>query len=238
MPTPEELLRIQVDQLTERGAMLDFIDVGGLSDLLGADRSLASLNLLNELYEPSGQLTRISTFSQTVFETPRDFDENVLHSYMDLRPPYNRWLHVEKTCCQLGAKLADIELSGKIVGFESRSLPKITELKKPHASNATLNFNRSTAGPSLHAIENIISRGGTKEWMSLYQEAFDNPALKAMIAQRLPLVDMELAPGARKLWAALMQKLPERREMSTSRVSLSLLSHPMLDRQERSDRTL
>jgi hypothetical protein len=78
VPTPEEALRIKAYLLTERGAMRDFIDVAALSDLIGPDRSIASLKHLNELYEPSGQLTRLSTFSQAVFETPRDFDETVL----------------------------------------------------------------------------------------------------------------------------------------------------------------
>jgi hypothetical protein len=82
-----------------------------------------------------------------------------------------------------------------------------------------MNFNRSTDGLSLHAIENIISRGGTNEWMWLYQEACQNPALAAVIIQRLPLVDMEVAPGARKLWAALMERLPEVREMPNNHVS-------------------
>ena len=92
-----------------------------------------------------------------------------------------------------------------------------------------MNFNRSTDGPSLHAIENIISRGGTKEWMWLYQEACHDPALRAVIVQRLPLVDMELAPGARKLWAALMERLPQRTEMpDNNHVSSSLLPRPLL----------
>lgn len=95
--------------------MRDFVDVAALSDLIGPDRSIASLKHLNELYEPNRQLTRLSTFSQAVFETPRDFDETVLDSYKGIQPPYNRWFHVEKACCQLGAKLADIELSGELV---------------------------------------------------------------------------------------------------------------------------
>jgi hypothetical protein len=114
--------------------MRDFIDVAALSDLIGPDRSLVSLKHLNELYEPSGQLTRLSTFSQAVYETPRYFDETVLHAYKSIRPPYNRWLHVEKACCQLGAKLADIELSGELVNLEPLPLPKITDLKKTHIS--------------------------------------------------------------------------------------------------------
>jgi hypothetical protein len=103
-----------------------------------------------------------------------------------------------------------------------------------------MNFDHSTEGPSLHAIENIISRGGTKEWMWLYQEACHNPALQAVIVQRLPLVDMELAPGARKLWAELMERMPERREMpnNNNHVSLSLLPRPLLVRQQSSVRTL
>ena len=101
-----------------------------------------------------------------------------------------------------------------------------------------MNFNRSTDGLSLHAIENIISRGGTKEWMWLYQEACCNPALQAVIVQRLPLVDMELAPGARKLWAVLMERLPERKEMPKNQVALNLLPGRMLVRRESSGRTL
>jgi len=115
--------------------MRDFIDVAALSDLIGPDRSLASLKHLNELYEPSGQLTRLFHFSQAVFETSPDFDETVLHSYKGTRPPYNRWLHVEKACCQLGAKLAEIELSGELINLEPLSLPKITDLEKPHISD-------------------------------------------------------------------------------------------------------
>ena len=135
VPTPEEALRIKAYLLTERGAMRDFIDVAALSDLIGPDRSIASLKHLNELYEPSGQLTRLSTFSQAVFDTPRDFDETVLHTYKGIQPPYNRWLHVEKACCQLGAKLAEIELSGELVNLEPLPLPRITDLKKPHISD-------------------------------------------------------------------------------------------------------
>jgi hypothetical protein len=70
-----------------------------------------------------------------------------------------------------------------------------------------MNFNRSTTRRTAHAIENIISRGGTADLARLYQEAQRDPKLRSEIRRRLPLVDPELAPGAARLWAVLISRL-------------------------------
>jgi hypothetical protein len=90
--------------LSERRAMRDYINVAALTDLVGPEQAVESLQHLNHLYKGSDNLSRLSAFSNALFETPVDFDKSVLGSYKGIKAPYNRWEHVEEVCCLIGQK--------------------------------------------------------------------------------------------------------------------------------------
>lgn len=69
-----------------------------------------------------------------------------------------------------------------------------------------MNFSRSTTAPGFLDLVNIMSRGGTAEWQSLYERAKADPGLRADLQAALPLVDPEIGEG-RALWAFLLDRL-------------------------------
>jgi len=69
-----------------------------------------------------------------------------------------------------------------------------------------MNFSRSTTAPSFLDLVNVMSRGGTTDWQSLYARAKDDPGLRADLQAALALVDPEIGEG-RALWAFLLDRL-------------------------------
>jgi hypothetical protein len=70
-----------------------------------------------------------------------------------------------------------------------------------------MDFNRSTEGETAEAITNILSRGGTEDWKSLYSRASRDRGFRSELRRRLTTIDTEISPGAPGLWTALLDAM-------------------------------
>jgi hypothetical protein len=68
-----------------------------------------------------------------------------------------------------------------------------------------MNPDRSTTGPTVLSLLNIVQRGSTEQWQELYERCRDVRVARQLAAV-LPLRDPDLMPSAR-LWRFLLQDL-------------------------------
>ena len=69
-----------------------------------------------------------------------------------------------------------------------------------------MNFSRSTTTPGVLDLVNVMGRGGTGDWQTLYARAKEDPDLRATLRDALPLVDPEVGEG-RSIWTWLLDRL-------------------------------
>ncbi len=101
VPTVAEMLRIKAFLVVERNATRDYLDVAALSHHLGARKSVAALERMNELYgEFAGEGGDILTSLITKFAAPDPYDltDVDLAEYKGIIPPWHDWRAVESQC--------------------------------------------------------------------------------------------------------------------------------------------
>ncbi|MEJ7812541.1 MAG: hypothetical protein WKG32_19170 [Gemmatimonadaceae bacterium] len=114
VPTAPEALRIKAYVAATRRATRDFVDVAALADLVGWDASLTALSYLNLLYEPVGNQTALTKFAECCHQEPLDLERTDLSHYKGLRPPYDDWTVVRRTCRALASELLVMEMESAL----------------------------------------------------------------------------------------------------------------------------
>jgi hypothetical protein len=69
-----------------------------------------------------------------------------------------------------------------------------------------MNFTRTTNVPGFLDLVNVMGRGGTADWQTLYAEAKRDAQLRLTLRDALPLIDPEIGEG-RALWLLLLNRL-------------------------------
>ena len=70
-----------------------------------------------------------------------------------------------------------------------------------------MNFNRSTKAATPLAIANVVCRGGTADWLVLYRDLKENPALRPVALRALSVADAEAAPGSIMLFREAIKSM-------------------------------
>jgi hypothetical protein len=110
LPTIEEMLRIKAYLIVERNATRDYLDVAALSHRLGARKSAAALDGMNELYaefagEGGDMLSTVVV--KLTNPDPYDLTQLDLTEYRGIVPPWNDWQSVVRQCRSLALALID-----------------------------------------------------------------------------------------------------------------------------------
>ncbi len=108
--TPGEMLRVKAFLLSQRRAARDFVDVAALTTHLGHTRAIEELSLLNLVYGPRTPQSWITLFAEACETGPTDRAAADLKNYRGLKPPFDDWAFVERTCTELGRALLKLEL--------------------------------------------------------------------------------------------------------------------------------
>ena len=106
LPTVEEMLRVKAFLTVERNATRDFLDVAALSHHLGSQKSVAALEVMNELYgEFAGESGDILTSVVTRLAAPEPYDltDVDLTEYKGIIAPWNDWNAVADQCGSIAA---------------------------------------------------------------------------------------------------------------------------------------
>ena len=116
IPTVAETLRIKAFLLGKRKATRDYVDVAALSDFLGSEAALEALVPLNAVYPAESGLSALSQFAAMSKEAPFDLEDIILEQYKGIRPPYDRWQHVQAVCSRLGHLVFELEMNDPRIG--------------------------------------------------------------------------------------------------------------------------
>jgi len=113
VPTEEEILRIKAYLIVQRTAVRDFLDVVGLSDHMGIDRSVEVLRDIDAYYsDRSEQQGSVLTSLIELLADPKPHDTEVigeLPRYKGLAPEYQDWSTICARTLALSLALGGVE---------------------------------------------------------------------------------------------------------------------------------
>ncbi len=113
VPTEEEILRIKAYLVVQRTAVRDFLDVVGLSDHVGIDRSVEVLRDIDAYYsDRSEQHGSVLTSLIEMLADPLPHDIDVISElprYKGLAPQYQDWSTIRSRTLALSLALGGVE---------------------------------------------------------------------------------------------------------------------------------
>jgi len=114
LPTEAEMLRIKGALILQRNATRDYLDFVALSDHLGIEKMIASLQSFDYLYPQPNQESALQQLQiQLANPAPYDLEELNLAEYKNLAARWRNWQIVKTACADCATLIFD-----RIVGLE------------------------------------------------------------------------------------------------------------------------
>jgi len=114
LPTEAEMLRIKGALILQRNATRDYLDFVALSDHLGIEKMIASLQSFDHLYPQPNQESALQQLQiQLANPAPYDLEELNLAEYKNLAARWRNWQTVKTACADCATLIFD-----RIVGLE------------------------------------------------------------------------------------------------------------------------
>lgn len=111
LPSKAEMLRIKAVLILKRNATRDYLDTVAMSDVLGAEGTLAALKDFDRLYPQANGESPIQQLQiQLTNPMPYDLDDTDLSQYKRLKEEYQDWHHIKVRCAEIAEMIFTAEL--------------------------------------------------------------------------------------------------------------------------------
>lgn len=108
VPTKGEILRIKGVLILKRNATRDYLDFVALSDQMGNDQVVESLQRFDQIYpQPNGESALQQLQIQLANPLPFDLEETRLSEYKNLDPKWHDWKKVKALCAHCSTVIFD-----------------------------------------------------------------------------------------------------------------------------------